>query len=383
MTVVPITRTRDSIENRGALLPWDEAPREAMKPGTLLIRADASLAIGTGHVMRCLALAQAWQSAGGKTCLVATELPDALTPRVTEEGVTLAWIRANAGSSEDADETVTLARRIGADWVVIDGDRFGSDFLATVRGAGFRVLLIDDFADRESFPADVIVNPDLDDDGLPYRKRGATAQLLLGPSYILLRREFKQEIEKETIRKAGNRILVTLGGSDPENLSPQIASSLAACPDLETTVVAGAGFNNVDQLFALRSNKLRVIFNPPNMAQFMKEADVAIVVAGGTLWELLSMGCSVLSYSRNSPQARVIQSLSRRGVVVDMGRTDEFNSSRLVASVKELVASSLVLERMASLGRALVDGLGAGRVIEVLQRTGSGQMLPMSASEQC
>jgi len=354
-----------------------------MKPGALLIRADASLAIGTGHVMRCVALAQAWQAAGGTASLAAAELPDALAPRVTEEGVNLAWIRGFTGSSEDAEETVAQARRIGADWVVIDGDRFGSDFLATVRGAGFHVLLIDDFADRESFPADVIVNPDLDDDGHPYRKRGATAQLLLGPSYILLRREFRQEIEKETIPKIGNRILVTLGGSDPENLSPQIASALAGCPDLEITVVAGAGFDAVDKLFALQAANLRVVFNPQNMAQFMKNADIAIVVAGGTLWELLSMGCSVLSYSRNLAQARVIQALSRRSVLVDMGQTNNFDASRLVKAVTELVASNSACERMATMGRALVDGLGAARVVEAVLRVGSVQMVPVAASDQC
>ncbi len=332
--------------------------------------------------MRCLALAQAWQAAGGATSLAATELPDALAPRVTSEGVALTWIRAIPGSPADALETLGQARRTGADWVVIDGDRFGSDFLATVRAAGFRVLLIDDFADRESFPADLIVNPDLDDDGHPYRKRGATARLLLGPSYILLRREFRQEIEKDTIRKIGNRILITLGGSDPENLSPEIASALAACPDLEITVIAGAGFNKVEDLRTLEASKLRVIFNPPNMAPFMRDADLAIVVAGGTLWELLSMGCVVLSYSRNIAQARVIQSLSRRGVLIDMGQTDHFESSKLVTSVKELVASGVARQRMTTIGRALVDGRGAARVVEAVQQVGSVRMLPMTASDQ-
>src|SRR5260370_26639481 len=130
-----------------------------MKPSVLLIRADASLVIGTGHVMRCLAVAQAWQDAGGTANLAAAELPDALSPRLTAEGVTLSRVHAKPGGPEDAAETVAQAHRLRADWVVIDGDRFGSDFLETVLAPGFRVLLIDDFADRDSFSADLVVNP--------------------------------------------------------------------------------------------------------------------------------------------------------------------------------------------------------------------------------
>jgi UDP-2,4-diacetamido-2,4,6-trideoxy-beta-L-altropyranose hydrolase len=336
-----------------------------MKPGALLIRADASPAIGTGHVMRCLALAQAWQDAGGTASLAVAELPDALLPRVTSEGVSLRRVHASHhGGPEDAAQTVAQARQLSADWVVIDGDRFGSDFLVTVRTAGFRVLLIDDFANRESFPADLIVNPNLGEDGEPYRRRGATAPLLTGPSFVLLRREFRQGGQKRDIRQPGNRILVTLGGSDPENLTPTIGDVLAHCSGLEITVVVGAGYDKAEELGKLNATNLRVVTNPPNMAQIMKEHDQAIIAAGGTLWELLAMGCAVLSYSRNIVQARVVQALAQRGAVIDMGETRHFDPTNLVASVKELVDSRPARERMTSLGRVLVDGLGSKRVVE-------------------
>jgi UDP-2,4-diacetamido-2,4,6-trideoxy-beta-L-altropyranose hydrolase len=317
--------------------------------------------------MRCLALAQAWQDAGGTVSLAVAELPDALLPRVTAEGVSLSRVHATPGGPEDAGETIAQSHRLRADWVVIDGDRFGSDFLQTVRAAGFRVLLIDDFADRESFPADLIVNPNLDDDGEPYRKRGATARLLMGPSYVLLRREFRQGAEKREIRQTGDRILVTLGGSDPENLSPKIADALVHCSDLVVTVIAGAGYDKADELRKVNASNLRVVFNPPNIAQFMKDSDQAIIAAGGTLWELLSMGCAVLSYSRNIVQTRVVQALSHRGMVVDMGEIRHFDPAKLAVSVKELVDSRMARERMTNLGRTIVDGLGTTRVVEAAQ----------------
>ena len=321
--------------------------------------------------MRCLALAEAWQDAGGTANLAVAELPDALSSRVTAGGVSLTSFDMTPGSPEDAAATVTLAQRLRADWVAIDGDHFGSDFLETVRAAGFRVLLIDDFANRESSAANLIVNPNLDEDETPYRKRGATARLLMGPSYLLLRREFRQSMEKREPRQTGNRILVTLGGSDPEDLTPKIANALADCSDLEVTVIAGAGYEKADELRKLKASNLRVVFNPSNMVQLMKDSDQAVISAGGTLWELLSMGCAVLSYSRNTVQESVVQALSRRGVVVDMGETRHFDPAKLLASVEGLVESRAARERMANLGRALVDGMGAARVVEVVQTLGA------------
>jgi UDP-2,4-diacetamido-2,4,6-trideoxy-beta-L-altropyranose hydrolase len=335
-----------------------------MKPGVLLIRADASLEIGTGHVMRCLALAQAWQEAGGTVILAAAELPDPLVPRLCAEAVSLLRVYATGGSLDDARQTVAHAHRLKANWVVIDGDRFSSDFLEIVRTAGCRALLIDDFADRESFPADLIVNPNLDDDREPYRKRCATARLLMGPPYVLLRREFRQAAAKRQIRQSGNKILVTLGGSDPENLAPKIAHFLAHCSDLDVTVIAGPGYIKGDQLRKLIGNNLKVVFNPANIAELMKDSDQAIIAAGGTLWELLSMGCAVLSYSRNTVQERVVRALAHRGVVVDMGETRHFDPAKLVVSVKELVDSPMTRDCMTTLGSKLVDGLGTTRVVE-------------------
>jgi UDP-2,4-diacetamido-2,4,6-trideoxy-beta-L-altropyranose hydrolase len=335
-----------------------------MKPGVLLIRADASLEIGIGHVMRCLALAQAWQEAGGTVILAAAELPDPLVPRLSAEAVSLRRVYATGGSPDDARETVAQAHRLKADWVVIDGDRFGSDFLEIVRTAGCRVLLIDDFADRQSFPVDLIVNPNPDDDEEPYRKRGATARLLIGPPYVLLRREFRQAAAKRKIRQSGKKILVTFGGSDPENLAPKIAHVLAHCSDLDVTVIAGPGYIKGDQLRKLSGSNLKIVFNPANITEVMKDSDQAIIAAGGTLWELLSMGCAVLSYSRNTVQERVVQSLSHRGVVVDMGETRHFDAAKLVVSVKELVDSPMTRDSMTTLGSKLVDGLGTTRVIE-------------------
>lgn len=345
-----------------------------MKSGILLIRADASAAIGTGHVMRCLALAQAWQDAGGSANLAAAELPEPLAPMVSAQDISLIPIESVPGGAADASETVDQARRLGADWVVIDGERFRSDFLDTVNAAGFRVLLIDDFADRKPVHVDLIVNPNLSENEGNYRKKGLDGKLLLGSSYTLLRREFRPQTtdggKNGGTRPTGNRVLVTLGGSDPENLTPKIAAALAGSADLRVTVVAGPGYDNAVELRKLKASNTELVFNTSNMAQYMKNSDLAIIAAGGTLWELLSMRCVVLSYSRNTVQSRVVAELARRGAVVDMGETRHFDPKKLVRAVTELADSQTTRQHMATLGQSLVDGLGATRVVEAM--TGRG-----------
>ncbi len=337
-----------------------------MNPGTLLIRADASLAIGTGHVMRCLALAEAWQDAGGVAHLASSQIPEALKPIVTGRGVMMSEIASSPGSEEDARETVDCARNLSANWVAIDGDHFGSAFLTRIFDSGIPLVLIDDFANRESLPVHLIVNPTVEEDPTPYLNRRSNAQLMLGPRYILLRREFAKVVDRTAIQNEVVRILITLGGSDPENLTPKIAEALATSKEFHITVVAGPAYGRPEELAKLRASNLCLKSNPPNMKQLMEDSDLAIIAAGGTLWELLSVGCAVLSYSRNAVQASVVAELSRKGAVVDLGDTASFSSTRLLDTVRRLAASRQLRARMAILGKSLVDGRGAVRVVTAM-----------------
>lgn len=340
-----------------------------MEPGTFLIRADANVSIGTGHVMRCLALAQAWQDRGGTARLVTCELPATLANRVSSEGVSLTTIAAFPGSTEDAIATIAQARQTGADWIVVDGERFRENFLQLVRDAGLHVLLVDDFADREAVAADLIVNPNLGVDSATYRNRAAGATVLAGPRYCLLRREFRAAPPKRS-GAAGNRVLISLGGSDPDNLTPRIAAALAGRGDFQLMLVAGPGNPATDQLRRLNAANIRVLEDVKNMADLMSNADIAVVAAGGTLWELLSMGCTVLSYARNAVQRNVVQLLAEDGVIVDMCDTNSFDPAALESEVKRLSESRAARERMAELGRNLIDGAGAARVVDAMLQSG-------------
>jgi UDP-2,4-diacetamido-2,4,6-trideoxy-beta-L-altropyranose hydrolase len=341
------------------------------KRSKLLIRADASAAIGTGHVMRCLALAQAWQDAGGEAVLAAAELPDSIRARFLENQISVLCADSAPGSSKDASSLIVHASQLEPDWIAIDGDRFGCDYLRSIHDSGLRVLLIDDYADRSSFAADIIVNPNFGADPERYRRHRFQAPMLAGPSYALLRREFRSPC-KRRVRERGNKVLVTLGGSDPEDLTSQIAGVLAACADLEVTVVAGGTYANKARLMSEAGPRTKLIFDSHNMRELMMEADIAITIAGGTLWELLSLGCAALSYARTAGGACLVTCLAQQGMIVDMGEISRFDAGKIVPAVLGIADSTSMRQRMASQGQALVDGLGAKRVVEVLGQLSGG-----------
>jgi len=158
--------------------------------GVLLVRVDSGINIGSGHVMRCLALAQAWQDdAGDVVFVLATESPNA-EARLTAEGFEVVYINAKPGSAEDARLTTKLAHKYGASWVVVDGYHFDGDYQKIIKEAGLNLLFIDDYGHADYYPADIVLNQNIHADEDLYRNRASYTKLLLGTRYVLLRREF-------------------------------------------------------------------------------------------------------------------------------------------------------------------------------------------------
>src|SRR6266545_260170 len=91
-----------------------------------IFRADASTEIGTGHVMRSLALAQGWRRARGQAIFAQAESTPSLDRRLRSEGIDLVRLETGPGSTEDAAQTLAQARTHEASWIIADGYCFGA-----------------------------------------------------------------------------------------------------------------------------------------------------------------------------------------------------------------------------------------------------------------
>lgn len=346
---------------------------------TLLLRADASVDVGTGHVMRCIALAQAWQDAGGKAVFAMVEPLPSIRERLLSEGMEVVPMESQAGSLDDARCTVELAKRRDAVWVVVDGYHFGAAYQRDLRAGGVQVLFVDDDASSEHYAADVVLNQNAYADESSYPHREPYTRLLLGLRYVLLRREFGRWRDwQREIPTVGRKVLITMGGTDPDNITSQAIEALreTRVEGMEALVVVGGSNPHLESLQRLAAEcrgAVRLLRDPANLPELMAWADLALITAGGTLWELLSMGCSVLSYARNPVQAEIVSRLHDEGIVQRLGYPQECNQMRTATALEELANSQERRARFSRLARERIDSGGAQRVFEVLLSSGVRQ----------
>jgi UDP-2,4-diacetamido-2,4,6-trideoxy-beta-L-altropyranose hydrolase len=192
----------------------------------MLVRADASVENGTGHVMRCIALAQAFKAGGGRCTFVSYDLPIALASRLNDEGFDNIALTSPPGSPEDAHEFGALADKLNTSWTAIDGYHFSNTYCQAVKKYGHRLIFIDDSPGVSCDCADIVLSPNSSVDPslcpVPNRPR-----LLSGFQYTLLRQEFWNGGKARRYPRIARRLLVSLGGSDPTNVTATILRCLA------------------------------------------------------------------------------------------------------------------------------------------------------------
>ena len=335
----------------------------------LVLRADASTQIGTGHVMRCLALAQAWQDVGGHAIFVMTTRTPVLEARLQSEGMEVVHLSAQPGSTDDAIQTAELAWEMCAPWVVVDGYHFDPAYQRQIKEAGHRLLVIDDKGHADHYYADVVLNQNLHAyEGL-YESREPYTQLLLGPRYVLLRREFwKWRRRKRSIPKVARKVLVTLGGSDPNNVTLKAIKALqkVETQELDVVVVAGGSNPRYEQLqSAVQDSDLsiRLERSVRDMSELMVWADIAVSSGGTTVWELAFLGLPTIVGIAAPVEQLLVDGLKRLGLFACVGWFKNLSVSRLSEHLEKLIQDKETRKRMSLLGQQVVDGNGCDRVL--------------------
>jgi len=349
----------------------------------LLIRADASVGMGTGHVMRCLALAQAWQDAGGRAFFAMAESTPAIDARLAAEQFEAISI---SEKPENMGVTIDLAGQRKAEWVVLDGYQFSSDSQRALKSQGLKVLAVDDCGQAGRCVADAVLDQNVSAAEARYGDREPYTRLLLGPRYALLRREFVawRHWARE-VPLHPRRILVVMGGSDPQNVTSRVIQALefADGNQVGTTIVVGSSnphFTELQQAAARSKAKLQLVRDPQSLPDLMADADVAISAAGSTCWELCLLGLPALLIDIAPNQTALARELHQRRCAIYLG--DPSVAPQTIAQqLHSLIASQQCRKTLSQNCRELVDGNGARRVVSALREGKCMWLRPLTGQD--
>lgn len=340
---------------------------------TLLIRADAGVAMGTGHLMRMIALAQAWRETGGDIVFVCAEITADLENRICAENFRVEKSSVVPGSHADLEATCALIARYSADKptaaVALDGYQFDAEFQRGLKAAGCRLLAVDDYGHADFYHADFVLNQNVSASERLYARRSGDTKLLLGPRYSLLRREFTKLRDWErSLPDKAEKVLVTLGGADADNVTKKVIDALAGS-GFEIKVVVGGSNPHLSSLRQAAGvatqgvTRIEVVVNPPDIPDVMKWADIAVAAGGSTSWELALAGLPSLFIILAENQALNARALEKQGFGLCLGEHSKFDDRLFREAVDRLAVDRVCRAAFAKRGRELVDGLGASRIV--------------------
>jgi UDP-2,4-diacetamido-2,4,6-trideoxy-beta-L-altropyranose hydrolase len=354
----------------------------------LAIRADASLAIGSGHVMRCLTLAEAFMARGGEVLFICRAHEGHLAETIATRGVRVVCLPAPLdgvslhgaygdwlGVDVATDARQTLAaldeRDFRPDWMVVDHYGLGADWETALRRVARRIMVIDDLADRPH-DCDLLLDQNWIA-GFETRYDALTpagSRRLLGPAYALLQRPYRELAARAVIRSgAPRRVLVYFGATDAAGLTAKTLDAFLSLgrEDVTADIVIGTGNADKDAILALAEGRanVRTHLSLPSLAELMLAADLAVGASGTTSWERICLKLPALVVTLADNQRPIAAEIDRLGLARWLGDAAEINAATLASALRDSLGAagtSWFDGRLAS----TVDGRGAERVVDAL-----------------
>jgi len=253
---------------------------------TILVRADASAKMGTGHVMRCFALSEGLLARGHKVIFASHDLPESLANRIELQGLEVLSV---SSTEAGASSILALASQTRATHAVFDGYHLADAFEGCLAKTNVKSLRFDDLMPGRHCSADVVVNASPFAEQKSYEKWAQNARILLGPRYLSFRSEVVEASKSSTRNKNAekNSLFINFGGSDPLGLTrPVILAIAEAIPKALIEVVTGPAYSEPNRVSELPVERLRHHHNSRSLADIMQRALIAVSAGGLTIAEL-------------------------------------------------------------------------------------------------
>jgi UDP-2,4-diacetamido-2,4,6-trideoxy-beta-L-altropyranose hydrolase len=322
--------------------------------------------------MRCLTLASGLKEHGYSVSFVSKPCDEHLITKIEQARYPVHRLPLECDLTEDCAATIEFAQQLDLNPIIIlDSYAVDQAYQKAIKDADLRLIVIDDPTAYHMY-ADLVINQNIYADRKLYSAEPDT-RFLLGPRYALLRGEFTcVHDRKKAIPKRARNILVTLGGSDPENQTLKIMQALASFDmPLTVRIILGVSYSQEEDLQMLATQwgeRFSIHRDDSKMSEHMIWADLAISGGGSTCWELACAGVHNLILVLAENQRRNAIGLSHAGISVNLGWWKDLSIAAIADAIARLISNQGQREAMSRAGKVLVDGRGAERVVAEIER---------------
>jgi UDP-2,4-diacetamido-2,4,6-trideoxy-beta-L-altropyranose hydrolase len=357
------------------------------------IRTDASHRIGSGHLMRCLTLADGLMRTGAEVTLIGRRYPDALEVVIADLGLSCCQLPDSEDIDSDdmrelyrtydwrtdASDTLNmLPVEYRLDCLIVDHYALDARWEGALRPFVEHIMVIDDLANRPH-DANLLLDQNYYEhmDMRYQRLLPEHCRILTGPRYAMLRREFALERYKMHLCDGRvERLLISYGGSDPNNLTTRTLKALPLMDTLPSIidVVIGAANDHTDEIETLAAEIPGCTVHQATdaMAELMRHADLAVGSAGSTTWERCCLGLPALVIPSAETERHIAHAIELMGVGKIIGYHTDVTPEIIAEQLQSASERPDILVLWSRRAADLVDGKGCDRVCEeIVQHIGA------------
>ncbi len=341
------------------------------------IRVDVNETVATGHIMRCITIAEQIKKLGGQVLFITADgQAEELLARAGMEHVCLQsrW--------DHMEEELPVLREVlklaGIKTLLVDSYQATPAYFEELCPL-VKLVCIDDCFEH-IFPVDVLINYNAYHIRFPYRETyGGKTRLLLGTDYVPLREEFSVKQIRDRDEQSGKKgfsVLLSSGGSDAQNAILGILQRAMQTEELRSVMfhaVVGVYHPQGDAIEAFAANYENVkVYRPcHDMAGLMADCDAAVSAAGTMLFELCAMRVPTVFFQSADNQRydrEFFEAGERMIFAGDMTQDRDICIDKICEGLKRLVADAALRERMKENLGSVTDGKGAERIAGEIMR---------------
>jgi UDP-2,4-diacetamido-2,4,6-trideoxy-beta-L-altropyranose hydrolase len=339
----------------------------------ILFRTDTSVNIGTGHVMRCLTLADELRQRDLDISFICREESGNLINYIENRGYKVHRLPGEIDIETDRKLTKEILSKYETkpNWLIIDHYDIDISWEYQLRKYSKKIMVIDDLANREH-DCDLLLDQNYSKND--YRYIGLAPEnctKLLGPKYAMLRPQFRKA--RENLRKkdsGANRILVFMGGVDSKGITSKAlrAIHMLGRSDIAIDVVVGNLSSYHDEIKTLTSKipNTSCHHNVENMAKLMTSAGLCIGAGGTTTWERCCVGLPTITIILADNQRDMSRNLDKEGYIINLGWYHNVTENNIKEAIEGLIDNPQKMVSMSDKSRNLVDGEGVNRVCDAM-----------------